>query len=96
LHLPPSNEYQHFLDVFSSWGYLMLLYGGVLFVVSAILVKFHEPKDQWIFAGAVIVLNGVMLKRHCTKLAPVVRGGLLRLVEGLARVAIRKAMPVPS
>jgi len=93
LRLPASNEPEHFLIEFSSWGRGMGLYAFVLICLWPLLSLFPGlPRDQWIYAVAVIMINRLMIKRQCTRLAPLVRGGLHRLVQRMSRVARIRAL----
>lgn len=92
LSLPPSHE-QYFFSEFSKWGSGMMLYGFILMGMWVLLVLFPGlPRDQWIFAAFVVAINTNMLRRNCSRMAPLVRGGLFRLFQRLGRVARIEAL----
>jgi hypothetical protein len=92
-------EGRHFvLDQFEEWWRLMGAYSLSLILVGVLLLT-NEARDERVYAGLVVAINVFKMYRlNCVKLAPSVRGNLLRDIFTICRAQqlARDKVPVPK
>jgi hypothetical protein len=73
------------LDQFEEWWRLMGAYSLAMILVGALLL-FKVAHDEKVYAGLVVAINVLKMYRlNCVKLAPRVRGNLLRDIFTICR-----------
>ncbi len=84
------------LDNFDEWWKLMGAYSVALIFVGALLLL-DGAQDEKVYAGLVVVINLFKMYRlNCVKLAPKVRGNLLRDIFTICRAQRLMALNVPA
>jgi hypothetical protein len=83
------------LDQFEEWWKLMGYYSLSMILVGVVLLT-KLAKDEEVYAGLVVAINVLKIyPLNCVKLAPKVRGSLLRDIFTLRRDQHLRAMKVP-